>query len=59
MCSEHFEISTVKQECTLEEFCEEHNIPFSRLNVLPEVDALKVPIAWKNARDVIFMDKVV
>ena len=57
--SDHFQVSPVPQECTLEEFCKQCKIPFSKLNVFPELGALKDPIKWKNVRDIILMDKVV
>ena len=55
--SEHFQVSPVPQECKLQKFCEQCDIPFNKLNVFPECGALKNPIAWNNVRDVILMDK--
>ena len=52
--SSHFAFSTVKSDCTLEEFQTEKQLESNTLNVFLEFNSVDIP----QNRDVILMDKV-
>ena len=60
--SNHFVVSEVEHECTIEEFCKERDLEPSRaiLHILLELNSVDTTYILKGAtiRDVILMDKV-